>query len=298
MADTFTCCLGAVAIELRPGAAPARGVLPAAEAGDFAQRVARDLARAAPAAEALDFGLVAALHDPVELLRPGWPLHAELERLVARAPGAAGGRAIGFGASGDGGLPSVLQGDPDHEHGPLRLLPWLVRGDAARIAAVGDVLEDVLLDTGMAAADTALAAQQGFGVDVEHVRLMTINDLAAMIAMQYDHAGLAPLWPLIEVALLAPTGEQWLDAPPEPLARYADGGVRIAMLDADAWAEHGFAPAAADGTRDGDAARLTRAFERFQMRQRQFAAVLGAHGIPVVFDHCPAGRDPRAVLAD
>ena len=296
MADTFTCCLGAVAIELRPGATPARTVLPAAAAGDLAQRVARDLARAAPAAEALDFGLVAALHDPVELLRPGWPLHAELERLVARAPGAAGGRAIGFGAVGDT-LPAPLRGDPDHAHGPLRLLPWLVRGDAARIAAVGDVLETVLLDTGMAAADTALAAQQGFGVDVEHVRLLTINDLAAMIAMQYDHAGLAPLWPLIEVALLAPTGEQWLDAPPEPLARYADGGVRIAMLDADAWAEHGFAPAAADGTRDDDAARLTRAFERFQMRQRQFAAVLGAHGIPVVFDHCPAGRDPRAILA-
>ena len=296
MADTFTCCLGAVAIELRPGATPARTVLPAAAAGDLAQRVARDLARAAPAAASLDFALVAALYDPVELLRPGWPLHAELERLVARAPGAAGGRAIGFGAVGDT-LPAPLRGDPDHAHGPLRLLPWLVRGDAARIAAVGDVLETVLLDTGMAAADTALAAQQGFGVDVEHVRLLTINDLAAMIAMQYDHAGLAPLWPLIEVALLAPTGEQWLDAPPEPLARYADGGVRIAMLDADAWAEHGFAPAAADGTRDDDAARLTRAFERFQMRQRQFAAVLGAHGIPVVFDHCPAGRDPRAILA-
>ena len=72
---------------------------------------------------------------------------------------------------------------------------------------------------------------------------------------------------------------------------YAGGEVRMAMLDADAWSEGGFAPAGAD------AAALGRAFERFQMRQRPFAAVLGAHGIPVTFDHCPAGQDPRAVLS-
>ncbi len=58
----------------------------------------------------------------------------------------------------------------------------------------------------------------------------------------------------------------------------------------EAWAEGGFAP------READAARLGRAFERFQQRQRQIAAVLEAHGIPVTFDHCPAGRDPREVL--
>ncbi len=290
MAESITCCLGALAVELRPGAVPERLALATGDAGDLAARVARDLARAAPEAARLDFALVAALYDPVELLRPGWPLHDELERLVARAPGARGGRAIGFGAGADG-LPPPLRPDPEHVHGPLRLLPWLVRGDEAAITAAGDVLEEVLLDTGMAAADTALAAQHGFGVAVEHVRLLTINDLAAMIALQYDHAGLAPLWPLLETALLAPGGEQWLDAPPEPLMRYANGEVRIAMLDAEAWSEGGFAP------RDADAAKLARAFERFQMRQRQFAAVFAAHAVPVTYDHCPAGRDPRGVLA-
>jgi hypothetical protein len=290
MADTPSCCLGALAIELRPGAVAARDALPTADAGDLAARVARDLARIAPDAAALDFALVAALYDPVELLRPGWPLHAELERLVARAPGPAGGRAIGFGAGTDG-LPPPLRPDPEHAHGPLRLLPFLVRGPEAAVTAVGDLLEDRLLDTGMAAADTALAAQHGFGADTEHVRLLTINDLAAMTAMQYDHAGLGPLWPLLEVALLAPGGEAWLDAPPEPLARYAGGAVRIALLDMDAWAERGFAPAG-----EHDAARLARAFDRFQMRQRQFAAVLGAHAVPVVFDHCPVGREPRDIL--
>ena len=283
-------CLGALAIELSPGAAVGRTALSPAEAGALAERVARDLDKLVPGVSALDLGLVAALFDPVELLRPGYPLHAELERLVARAPGAAGGRVIGFGA-GPEGLPAPLQPAPEHAQGPLRLLPLLVRGEPGAVADVGERMEQVLLDTGMASADTALMAQDGFAATVEHARLLTLNDLAAMMAMQYDHAGLGPLWPLVEAALLAPGSEQWLDAPPEPLARYADGGVRIAMLDADAWAEGGFAPA------DADVARLDRAFEQFQMRQRQFATVLGAHGIPVTFDHCPAGQDPRAVLS-
>lgn len=283
-------CLGALAVELSPGAVAGRTALSTDEAGALAALVARDLDKLVPGAAALDLGLVAALFDPVELLRPGYPLHAELERLVARAPGAAGGRVIGFGAGAEG-LPPPLRPAPEHAEGPLRLLPLLVRGGPAAVAEVGERMEQVLLDTGMAGADTALLAQDGFGAAVEHARLLTLNDLAAMMTMQYDHAGLGPLWPLVEAALLAPESEQWLDAPPEPLARYAGGEVRMAMLDADAWSEGGFAPAGAD------AAALGRAFERFQMRQRQFAAVLGAHGIPVTFDHCPAGQDPRAVLS-
>ncbi|MBP6626357.1 MAG: hypothetical protein KA187_02960, partial [Arenimonas sp.] len=210
----------ALAIELTPGAAPGRNVLTPGSAGALATLVARDLAALVPQAAELDLGLVGALFDPVELLRPGYPLHAEIERWVARAPGGAGGRVMGFGADA-GALPGALQPATDHAQGPLRLLPLLLRGDPARVADVGDQLEQVLLDSGMAAADTALLAQEAFGLSVEHARLLTLNDLAAMMSLQYDHAGLAALWPLVETALLAPEGEQWLDAPPEPLVRYA-----------------------------------------------------------------------------
>ncbi|MDY0021859.1 hypothetical protein [Arenimonas caeni] len=283
--------LAALALELAPGATPGKSALDVATAGELAGLVARDLAKLVPEAADLDLGLVAGLFDPVELLRPGWPVHAELERLVARAPGAAGGRVVGFGAD-DAGLPESLRPSAEFAGGPLKLLPLLLRGDPASVAPVGERLEQVLLDTGMAGADTALLAQSGFAVPVEHARLLTLNDLAAMMAMQYEHVGLAPMWPLLEAALLAPGAVQWLDAPPEPLAVYENGGVRMALLDIDAWAEGGFAPA------DTDAGRLARAFERFQMRQRQLAAVLEAHGVPVTFDHCPAGRDPRSVLAE
>ena len=138
----------------------------------------------------------------------------------------------------------------------------------------------------MAGADTALLAQDAFGVTVEHARYLTVADLLAMTAMQYEHAGLAPLWPLLEAALLAPSHEEWLDAPPEPLAHFAAGEARIALFSPAAWRDR----YAADGEQDD--ARLERGFAHFQARQRQFAAVLGAHGVPVTFAHCGAGESP------
>ena len=288
--DPVSSCLGALALELRPGATPARLVLDQAAAETLATEVANDLARFEGRAAELDLGLLAAAYDPVELLRPGWPLHRELERLVAQAPGAGLPRVIAF-ADRDGRLPEHLQPQAGFEGGAFRLLPFVLRGPREIAVAVGARFESVLLETGMAAAATALAAQQAFGVAVEHARYLTLHDLAALMAMQYEHAGLGAAWPLIETALMAPREEHWLDAPPEPLVRYANGEARIALLDDEGWAAAGFAPA---GMRED--ARLQRAFDRFQMRQRQLAALFEAHGIPATFDHGPAGGDPRVVL--
>jgi hypothetical protein len=224
----------------------------------------------------------------VELLRPGWPLHRELDQLAARAPrppAGSGGRIIAFGAH-DGSLPATLAPGSDFAGGPLRLLPFLLQGDATTLAAVGEDFERDLVETGMAGADTALLAQEAFGVTVEHARYLTVADLLAMTAMQYEYAGLAPLWPLLEAALLAPSQEEWLDAPPEPLARFSGGEARIALFSPAAWRDRYAADDASDD------ARLERGFAHFQARQRQFAAVLGAHGVPVTFAHCGAGESP------
>jgi hypothetical protein len=281
--DASVHVLGALALELAPGSAVARFALSQHESGTLATLVARDLATFAAEAAALELVTVGAHYDPVELLRPGWPLHRELDQLAARAPLAAhgSGRIIAFGAH-DGLLPGTLAPSPDFAGGPMRLLPFLLTGDAAVIGRVGDAFERDLIERGMAGADTALAAQAAFGCTVEHARYLTVHDLAAMTAMQYEHVGLAPLWPLIEAALLAPESEEWLDAPPEPLLHYCDHEVRIALLSPAAWrARHGL------GNIDGD--RLERRFEQFQARQRQFAAVLGAHAIAVTFVHCNEG---------
>ena len=274
----------ALALELTPGSAVTRAALPQREAGALAALVARDLARFVPEAATLELIVVGAHYDPVELLRPGWPLHRELEQLAARAPQASGsaGRIIAFGAH-EGQLPGALTPSPDFAGGPLRLLPFLLLGECEVIVRVGDAFERELLERGMAGVETALTTQAAFGLTVEHARYLTVHDLAAMTAMQYQHVGLAPLWPLIEAALLAPDSEQWLDAPPEPLLHYCDREVRIALLSPGAWHTR----YAADAQAGDD--RLERRFNQFQARQRQFAAVLGAHGVPVTFVHCNGG---------
>ena len=284
--------LGALALELRGDAPVGRQALAQTEVGALAELIAQDLAGFAPDAASLDLVTVGAHYDPVELLRPGWPLHRELDQLAARAPRAHGdsGRVIAFG-SHEGSLPGALSPQAEHVGGPLRLVPFVLGGEADVVARVGDAFERDLMERGMAGAATALLAQEAFGLRVEHARYLTAHDLAALMALQYEHAGLAPLWPVVEVALLAPEAEEWLDAAPEPLVHYAGREARIALFSPQAWR----ARYAAAESPDGD--RLERGFALFQARQRQFAAVLEAHGIAVTFVHCDLGADSRAELA-
>ncbi|MEG3193252.1 hypothetical protein [Lysobacter sp. D1-1-M9] len=285
--------LGALALELKGDAAVARAALAQAQVGELGALVARDLATFSAEAAALELVTVGAHYDPVEMLRPGWPLHRELDQLAARAPGDARSRVIAFGAHQDQ-LPGSLAPSPDYAGGPLRLMPFVLGGDADTVARVGAELESDLLERGMAGAGTALAAQAAFGLQVEHARYLTVHDLAAMMAMQYDHAGLAPLWPLLETALLQPDAEEWLDNPPEPLLRYAGGEARIALFSPHAWQ----ARYAAEAPCDTDQARerLHRRHQHFEARQRQFAAVLHAHAVPVTFVHCDHAGDCRDLL--
>ena len=281
MTESAAAFRGVIALELRDGAPPRRPALDAAAAGDVAAMLGRDLARLAADGGGCDLALLGAHFDPAEALRPGWPLHQRALELLQRAPGRAqGARVVGFGADADGEVPMPLHSDPGLVGGGLRVLPFVLRGDAA--ASVGDVLEEVLLDRGMAGADLALALQDGLGAQVEHARLLSLHDLAAMMALQYQNVGLAPLWSLLQVALLEPEAEAWIDAGPEPLARYGDGEVRLALLDPQAWRKR-----YVEG--EHELARLEQGFAMFQARQRQFAAVLGAHGVPVQFVHCADG---------
>ncbi len=281
-------CFGALALEV--AAPPSRTHLDRAETDALGDHLAIDLQRLLPEVEQLDLVLAGAHFDPAELLRPGWPVHAALVELASRVPGTARGRVIAFGAH-DGRLPTPpMQPDIALAGGPLRVLPFALQGDADVVARVGRAMEERLLETGMAGAATALHAQHAFGGRLEHARYLSLHDLCAMIAMQYDHAGLPALWPLIEAALLAPESQEWLDAPPEPLLLYRDGEVRMAKFAFDAWCESGFAPAGIDPS------RLSRAFDAFNARLRQYQAVLGAHGITVREIVVDVGRNPRESL--
>ncbi len=283
--------LGVFAIELTGGHAPAAAALPPAQAGHLVELLARDLGKLVPGLSALDLSFAAAHFDPAEILRPRWPLHRRLDELRQRAPGREQGpRVIAFGADGQGQVPLPFVADEGLQGGQMRMLPFLLSGDADAVDALRDVFEEVLLDRGMAGADTALLAQDAFGAQVEHARYLTAHDLTAIMAMQYQNQGLQRIWPVIETALLAPDEEEWLDEPPEPLLRYADGGVQIALLDPVAWQQRDGSPVS------GDLEHLQRGYDYFQARQRQIAAVLEAHGIPVTFAYCNSQDDARAAL--
>ncbi len=278
---------GVIALELRDGDPPTQLALQADAAGELATRLGRDLAKLVPAAGECELALFAAHFDPAEALRPGWPLHRRITELLQRAPGQAmqgqawRPRIVGFGADASGDVPQPLRCDTGLLGGGLRVLPFVLRGEAA--SSAGAQLEDLLLDRGMAAADAALALQERLGARIEHVRYLSLHDLLAMSAMQYANVGLEPLWTLLETALLEPGADAWLDEGQEPLARYTDGEVRIALFDPCAWRTR-YAVSTDDG------ARLERGFAMFQARQRQFAAVLEAHDVPVQFVHCADGR--------
>jgi hypothetical protein len=278
---------GALALELVPGSDAGRDALPQDRAGALVALVARDLASHHADASRLELVAVAAHYDPVELLRPGWPLHEELHQLAARAPRVNGvddcdtGRIIAFGMHA-GRLPGALAPSPEFHGGPLRLVPFSLSGDDDSVSRVADAFEAELMERGMAAADTALAMQEAFGLRIEHARYLTVHDLAAMTALQYEHAGLAPLWPVLEAALFAPDREVSIDKPPEPLVHYQAREARIVMFSADGWRRR-----YANDT-DADASKLARMHARFEARQRQLASVLQAHGVAVTFAHCGA----------
>jgi hypothetical protein len=285
--------LGALTLELALGTTPGQAALGQTLATSLADAIAHDLATLAPDAHRLDFVLGAAHFDPAEVLRPGWPIHRRLQELHARAPRTEGPRIVVFGANANGTVPQPLRAELELHGGPLRVLPFVLLGETDLVRETAVRFEETLLERGMASAATALQAQDGFKARIEHARYLTVNDLAAMIALQYEHVGLKHLWPLIETALLAPQREAWLDASPEPLLRYSEGRVKMAQYDFDAWRQHDKFERGRSEPFDDSAHRR---FGYFQARQRQYRVVLEAHGIDVQSVDCTATQDPRQRL--
>ena len=155
--------MGVLALELSGGSAPAAAALPQVQAGQLADLLARDLGKLVPGASALDLVFAAAHFDPAEVLRPGWPLHRRLDELRQRAPGRGQGpRVIAFGADREGQVPLPLR--------RRRRTCTAARcgycrsccsGAPQTVRALQESFEDVLLDRGMAGADTALLVQAG-----------------------------------------------------------------------------------------------------------------------------------------
>lgn len=279
---------GLLALELCPGQHMRQSMLEVPEASELGALLADDLRQWIAPHTDIDITIAGACFDSVEILRPHWPVHKELARLTLLAPKSAEARLLSFGAEQQ--MPEGLQPNSDFQAGPLRLIPFVLSGPAASIAQVQNHMEAELMERGMAGAATALFAQHGFSVAIEHARYMTLHDLVALMAMQYQHNGLEPIWPMLETALFAPQQSVWLDAMPEPLIFFKDNTAHIAMLDCHQWAFM------QSNINNKNCEQLESQFQMFQMRQRQIAALLEAHGIEVHFDFCADAKTARQTL--
>ena len=258
-----------LALECSPGQSPAAVTLSRDEADALAALVAEDLHTLLPRIGDSRLAMAGALFDPVELLRPGFPVWATLDELARRVPRGHLENVVAFGSHA-GQMPAqTLVPDPPHAGGALRLLPLSVLAPEAVADTLGQQMEVELVGRGEAGARTADWLMRTLGVPLEHARYLSRNDLLALTCVQYEHVTLAPLWTLLEAALLTPyQSEAVLSARGLPL-RYADGAV------------HAGSPAAWLAHAPGQPSDRAHAFAGLVFELRQYAALLQAHRLPL-----------------
>jgi hypothetical protein len=259
---------GVLAIEFAAPVPEGPVVIPTQEASMLLEAIATDLARLAPDAVRCDLVAAGALYDVAQLLRPGWPIEAELVRLRQGLGARASGQVVAFGAAG-GSLPSpLLEPEPSLAGGAMLLLPWMLLADPEAIAAAAADMESRFEDEGLAGAGVNLFLRQSLGREVTHARYLTRNDLLALTALQLDHAGLGPAWVILETALLAPEDGVVVELPL--------GG----SLSFDGERVKGWLPGLAAHLASG--AATTEAIEAFARQlgfQRSATALFSAHGL-------------------
>nr|WP_221265778.1 hypothetical protein [Oleiagrimonas soli] len=265
-------CPGVLALECAPDAAPSRVTLERDEVDALAGFMAEDLAALLPDVTEARLAVAGALFDAAQLLRPHFPAYATLDELAARLPRERGG-IVAFGAR-DGRMPAQpLSPEPALAGSPMLYLPWTLQAPATIGKALGEAMEVELIGRGEAGTRTADFLMRTLDLRLEHARYLSRHDLLALTCVQYEHANLAPLWTMLEAALLSPDStETTLSARGLPL-RYADGVLHVASPLAQLRAH------AAETTDD---AAHTLAGWVFELRQ--YAAVLQAHAVPMHLD--------------
>jgi len=265
-----------LALELAPGAHPRRLRLSRDEAAELAALVAEDLHALVPEVAQARLTLAGAVFDAVELLRPGFPVWATLDELARRVPRGQLENVVAFGHH-DGRMPAQpLEPDPAFADGPMRLLPLSLLTPEPLAEALSERLEVELVGRGEAGARTADWLMRTLGVRLEHARYLSRNDLLALTCVQYEHVNLAPLWQLLEAAMLTPY---------RPESTLSARGLAVRYADGKAWMQ---SPAQWLATQDGELAERSHAFAGAVFELRQYAALLHAHGLPLQLDAASA----------
>jgi hypothetical protein len=258
-----------LALEPVAGEPAARMTLSRDEAAGLAERVAADLHALVPQIDAARLALAGALFDQVELLRPGFPVWATLDELARRVPRGQLDNVVAFG-SHEGHMPAQpLEPSSSFADGPMRLLPMSLLAPETLAGELSGELEIQLVGRGEASALTADWLMRTLGTRLEHVRYLTRNDLLALTCVQYEHVNLAPLWTLLETALLTPDRSEATMSARGLSLRYEHGAVLAQS------------PSRWLAAQAGDTAERTHALAGILFELRQYAALLAAHRLPL-----------------
>ena len=198
-----TVWMGVLALEPVAGALPQRHLLTRATAEGLMAAMGAQLARFLPPEHDYGFVWSAALYDPAQLLRPGFPVHQELGNLflAGQRAGVAAGHSLTL-CERDGRMPTaLLEPDVAIGGGTLFTIPVAITGSEDAIAAATERLEIDLYGQGLADAAIVYELARDLGLSFEHVRLMSLLDLSAMMAAQLEHIGFGFAWQLIEERL-------------------------------------------------------------------------------------------------
>jgi len=275
-------------LELSPGATPARLTLSRDEAAELAALIASDLHALVPQVDAARLALAGALFDTVELLRPGFPVWATLDELARRVPRGHLENVVAFGTH-DGHMPAQpLEPEAAYADGPMRVLPLSLLAPEALADDLSAELEVQLVGRGEAGERTADWLMRTLGVQLEHARYLSRNDLIALTCVQYEHVNLAPLWTLLETAPLTPYREESTLSARGLALRYAGGSV------------HAQSPAQWLAAQTSDPVQRAHDFAGIVFELRQYAALLDAHRIPLQLENDDAASQDHLLetLAD
>ncbi|MEP7187029.1 MAG: hypothetical protein ABI767_14455 [Rhodanobacter sp.] len=259
-----------LALELVEGEKPSRLTLSRDEAAELAELIATDLHTLVPQVDAARLALAGALFDQVELLRPGFPVWATLDELARSVPRGKLDNVVAFGAH-EGHMPAQpLEPSALFADGPMRLMPLSLLAPEGLAEELSEELEVQLVGRGEAGALTADWLMRTLGVRLEHVRYLSRNDLLALTCVQYEHVNLAPLWTLLEAALLTPERAESVLSARGLALHYAQGEV-LAQSPAQWLAANG-----------GDPTQRAHDFAGIIFELRQYAALLDAHQLPLL----------------
>lgn len=259
-----------LALERVEGEKLARLTLSRDEAAELAELIAADLHTLVPQIGSARLALAGALFDQVELLRPGFPVWATLDELARRVPRGTLDNVVAFGTH-DGHMPAPpLEPSAAFADGPMRLMPLSLLAPELLAEELSQELEVQLVGRGEAGTLTADWLMRTLDIRLQHVRYFSRNDLLALTCVQYEHVNLAPLWTLLEAALLTPERAESVLSARGLAWHYAQGKV-LAQSPTQWLAKNG-----------GDAATRAHDFAGIIFELRQYAALLDAHQLPLL----------------